>query len=168
MMAIDSDTKISILAMRDTGPAPEAALARDIVKRGLIVSPIFVGVSAAFWGVNGAYSCAYALAIVFGNFGLAAALVAYSARISYAFMMASMLFGYLLRLALVAVAVFVVRNLTWVELLPLGLTIIFAHLGLLFWELRYVSLSLAFPGLKPKPSKSLPSKQTQQTESSTQ
>jgi len=50
--------------------------------------------------------------------------------------------------------------------LPLGLTIIFAHLGLLFWELRYVSLSLAFPGLKPKPSKSSPSKQTQQTESS--
>ena len=23
------------------------------------------------------------------------------------------------------------------------------HLGLLFWELRYVSASLAFPGLKP-------------------
>ena len=54
MMAIDTDTKISILAMRDTGPAPEAALARDIVKRGLIVSPIFIAVSAAFWGVNGA------------------------------------------------------------------------------------------------------------------
>jgi hypothetical protein len=83
-------------------------------------------------------------------------------------MMTSMLFGYLLRLALVAVAVFAVRNLAWVELLPLGLTIIFAHLGLLFWELRYVSLSLAFPGLKPKPSKPTSSKQTQQTESSSQ
>jgi hypothetical protein len=168
MMTLDTNAKISILSMRDTGPAPEAALVRDIIKRGLIVAPILIGVCAIVWGANGAYSCAYAFAIVFCNFGLAAALVAYSARISYAFMMASMLFGYLLRLALVAVAVFVVRNLTWVELLPLGLTIIFAHLGLLFWELRYVSLSLAFPGLKPKPSKSLPSKQTQQTESSTQ
>ena len=76
MMAIDTDTKISILSMRDTGPAPEAALARDIVKRGLIASPILLGLSAAFWGLNGVYSCAYALAIVFGNFGLAAALVA--------------------------------------------------------------------------------------------
>ena len=165
-MTLDTNAKISILSMRDTGPAPEAALARDIIKRGLIVAPILIGVCAIVWGANGAYSCAYAFAIVFCNFGLAAALVAYTARISYAFMMASMLFGYLLRLALVAVAVFVVRNLTWVELLPLGLTIIFAHLGLLFWELRYVSLSLAFPGLKPKTSKSTSAKQTQQTESS--
>ena len=55
MMAIDTDTKISILSMRDTGPAPEAALARDIVRRGLIASPILLGLSAAFWGVNGAY-----------------------------------------------------------------------------------------------------------------
>ena len=166
MMTLDTNAKISILSMRDTGPAPEAALARDIIKRGFFVAPILIGVCAIVWGANGAYSCAYAFAIVFGNFGLAAALVAYTARISYALMMTTMLFGYLLRLALVAVAVFVVRNLTWVELLPLGLTIIFAHLGLLFWELRYVSLSLAFPGLKPKPSKSSPSKQTQQTESS--
>ena len=168
MMTLDTNAKISILSMRDTGPAPEAALARDIIKRGLFVAPILIGVCAIVWGANGAYSCAYAFAIVFCNFGLAAALVAYTARISYAFMMTTMLFGYLLRLALVAVAVFVVRNLTWVELLPLGLTIIFAHLGLLFWELRYVSLSLAFPGLKPKQSKPASSKQTQQTESSSQ
>jgi len=116
MTALDVDTKISVLSMRDTGPAPEAALVRDIVRRGLIASPIFLGVSAAIWGVNGAYSCAYALAIVFANFGVAAALVAYTARISYALMMASMMFGYLARMALVAVAVFVVRNLEWVRI----------------------------------------------------
>ncbi|MGA1239388.1 MAG: ATP synthase subunit I [Ilumatobacteraceae bacterium] len=165
MTALDVDTKISVLSMRDTGPAPEAALVRDIVRRCLIASPIFLGVSAAIWGVNGAYSCAYALAIVFANFGVAAALVAYTARISYALMMASMMFGYLARMALVAVAVFVVRNLEWVELMPLGLTIILAHLGLLFWELRYVSLSLAYPGLKPK--KDSKEKSTQQSESTT-
>jgi hypothetical protein len=68
-------------------------------------------------------------------------------------------------MALVAVAVFVVRNLEWVELMPLGLTIILAHLGLLFWELRYVSLSLAYPGLKPK--KDSKEKSTQQSESTT-
>ncbi|NDD72984.1 MAG: hypothetical protein EBZ52_07415, partial [Actinobacteria bacterium] len=60
-------------------------------------------------------------------------------------------------------AVFVVRNLGWVELIPLGLTIILAHLGLLFWELRYVSLSLAYPGLKPR--KQSKDKSTQQSES---
>ena len=165
MTSLHADAKISILSMRDTGPAPEAALARDIIKRGLIASPILLAVSGTFWGLNGAYSCAYALAIVFGNFALAAALVAYTARISYALMMASMMFGYLLRLALVAAAVFVVRNLGWVELIPLGLTIILAHLGLLFWELRYVSLSLAYPGLKPK--KQSKEKSSQQSESVT-
>ncbi len=36
-------------------------------------------------------------------------------------------------------------------LVPLGLTIIVSHLGLLFWEMRFVSASLAFPGLKPGP-----------------
>ncbi|MDA0286246.1 MAG: ATP synthase subunit I [Actinobacteria bacterium] len=163
MSALDVDTKISILSMRDTGPAPEAAIVRDIIKHGLIAAPVLIAVSALIWGANGAYSCAYALAIVFGNFGLAAALVAYTARISYALMMAAMLFGYLLRLALVAVAVFVVRQSSWVELIPLGLTIILAHLGLLFWELRYVSLSLAYPGLKPK--KQSKEKSTQQSES---
>ena len=150
MMAIDTDTKISILSMHDTGPAPEAALARDLIKHGLIASPVLLIVSFLIWDINGAYSCAYALAIVFGNFGLAAAMVAYAARISYALMMAMMMFGYLLRMGLVAVAVFLVRNLGCVEFVPLGITIIVAHLGLLFLEMRYVSLSLAYPGLKPK------------------
>ena len=36
-------------------------------------------------------------------------------------------------------------------LVPFGVTIIVTHLGLLFWETRYVSASLAFPALKPKP-----------------
>ena len=31
----------------------------------------------------------------------------------------------------------------------LAILILVTHLGLLFWELRYVSASLAFPGLKP-------------------
>ncbi|MFM7492717.1 MAG: ATP synthase subunit I [Acidimicrobiaceae bacterium] len=166
MTLVDVNAKISILSMRDTGPAPEAALARDIIKHGLVASPILLTASGAFWGLNGAYSCAYALAIVFGNFGLAAALVAYTARISYAVMMASMMFGYLLRMGLVAVAVFAVRNFDWVEFIPLGITIIVAHLGLLFWEMRYVSLSLAYPGLKPR--KQSKDKSTQQSESVTQ
>jgi len=48
------------------------------------------------------------------------------------------------------VAVLAVRDQPWVELVPLGLTIIITHLGLLFWELRHISSSLAFPGLKPQ------------------
>jgi hypothetical protein len=91
------------------------------------------------------------LAIVFGNFAVAAWMVSYTAKISYALMMGATLFGYIFRLAVIAAAVFLVRNASWVELVPLCMTIVIVHVGLLFWEMRYVSLSLAFPGLKPKP-----------------
>ena len=135
------------------GPAPEQVIARDIVKRAAIVAPIFLIVSGLIWGVHGALSTAYALAIVVANFVLAAALLAMAARISSGFLMATALFGYLIRLGLIFLAIFLVRNAAWVELVPLGLTIIIAHLGLLFWEMRYVSASLAFPALKPTASK---------------
>lgn len=145
-----SDRHISVLSMNDKGPAPEAAIGRDLVKHGLIVAPVLLGTGAIFWGANGAWSSAYGLAIVLGNFALAAFLVSFSARISYALMMGATLFGYIVRLGIISAAVYFVRNAPWVELMPLCLTIVVAHVGLLFWELRYVSLSLAFPGLKPK------------------
>ena len=139
----------SVLAMRDTGPSPEAEITRDIVKRGLIVAPVLIGASWLIWGSAGAWSSAYGLGLVLCNFMIAAGLVATTARISYALMMAATLFGYILRLGIIALAVMLVRNETWVNLMALGLTLIVTHLGLLFWEMRYVSASLAFPGLRP-------------------
>jgi hypothetical protein len=139
----------SVLAMRDTGPSPEAQITRDIVKRGLIAAPALITVSWLIWGTAGAWSSAYALGLVLCNFMIAAALVATTARISYALMMAATLFGYILRLGIIALAVMLVRNESWVNLLPLGLTLVITHLGLLFWEMRYISATLAFPGLKP-------------------
>lgn len=144
------NSHISVLAMNDKGPAPEAAIGRDLVKHGLIVAPVLLGLGAIFWGADGAWSSAYGLTIVLGNFALAAFLVSFSARISYALLMGATLFGYIVRLGIISAAVYFVRNASWVELIPLCMTIVIAHVGLLFWELRYVSLSLAFPGLKPK------------------
>ena len=85
------------------------------------------------------------------NFSLAAAMLAYAARISLGLMMFAALFGYLIRLGLILTAILLVRDASWVELVPMGITIIVAHLGLLFWEMKYISASLAFPALKPKP-----------------
>ena len=56
------------------------------------------------------------------------------------------------RLGLIFLAVYLVRDAGWISLPALGATIIFTHLGLLVWELKYVAISLAYPGLKPKPS----------------
>lgn len=154
MTKVENSKFVSVLAMKDSGPSPEAAIVRDMVKRGLWVAPVLVAAGAIGWGLNGAWSTVYGLGLVLANFAVAAMLVSYTARISYAVMMGAMMFGYLLRLAIISFAVYAVRQASWVELLPLGLTIIVAHIGLLFWELRYVSLSLAFPGLKPSTSQS--------------
>jgi hypothetical protein len=63
--------------------------------------------------------------------------------------MAESLGGFAERMGLFTAVLFAVRDADWVDLTALGITVLVTHLGLLFWELRYVSASLAFPGLKP-------------------
>lgn len=134
------------------GPSPEVSVSNDMIKRGLIVAPVLIALCGLIWGVNGASSGAYAIAIVLVNFALAAGIVAVTAKISLRLMMGSVLFGYLLRLGLIFLAVYLVKDAGWISLPALGATIIVTHLGLLVWELKYVAMSLAYPGLKPKPS----------------
>lgn len=131
------------------GPAPEKEIAFDLLKRAAWIAPIVLVVASLFWGFDGAVSAAYALAIVTLNFLVSAALLAVTARISLGLMMGAALFGYLLRLGLILVAILAVRDASWLSPWPLGLTLIGTHLGLLFWEMKHVSASLAFPGLKP-------------------
>jgi hypothetical protein len=61
------------------------------------------------------------------------------------------LFGYLGRLALITVAVLAITGQSWFSPIPLCATLVLTHLGLLVWETRYVSATLAYPGLKPRP-----------------
>lgn len=142
-----------VLTTRDLGPATERIVARDLVRRGVLVLPAAVGLGALLAGASGALSVGFALALVLANFWLSAALLAWAARISYALVMGVALFGFLIRLALVGAAVYAVRDQAWVAELPLGLALVAGHLGLLLWEARSVSASLAFPALKPGPSK---------------
>ena len=88
------------------------------------------------------------------NFALSAAMLTWAGRRSVALLMGTAMFGYLVRLGLVALAVLAVKDQEWVELVPLCLTILVTHLGLLAWETRHVSASLAFPGVKPQQKRS--------------
>ena len=139
----------SPLASALAGEAPEVSISRDLVKRGLWIAPVVVAVGAIFDAADGAWSAAFSLALVLVNFAAAAALIAVTARISLALMMGAILFGYVLRLGLITIAVLVVKDFSWVSIPVLGGTIIVTHLGLLFWEMKYVAASLAFPGLRP-------------------
>jgi hypothetical protein len=138
------------------GPAPEVSVSNDMIKRGLIVAPVLIAICGVIWGGDGVWSSMYGIAIVLVNFALAAGLIAMSARISLGLMMFATLFGYLIRLGLIFLAVYLVKDAGWISLPALGATIIVTHLGLLVWELKYVAISLAHPGLKPPPPATTP------------
>lgn len=140
------------MAIRIEGESPEIQVSLDILKRAVYIAPAVVGICAIFAGLGGVFGALYGLALVLVNFLLAAALVSATARISLGLMMGAVLFGYLVRLGLIFVAVILVRDASWISLTALGLTIIVSHLGLLVWEMRFVAASLAYPGLKPRKS----------------
>ena len=137
----------------DLGPAVEAQIVKDMLRRTWAVLPLIVLLVLFAAGTSGAISVGYAMTLVVINFVLAAVMLTYAGRISFAALGAAALFGYLLRLGLLTVAVLAVRNASWFRPVPLGITIVVTHLALLIWELRYVSASLAFPGLKPSAAK---------------
>ena len=140
----------SLAAIRDDGHPYERDVAVDMVRRGVLVAPALVLGSGLVWGMAGVWSAAFAVGLVMANFLLAAALLGWAARISLAVLMGSAMAGYIVRLGLVAAAVLAVRHQSWVKVMPLGLAIVITHLGLLLWETRYVSISLAAPGLREK------------------
>ena len=141
----------SPVEIRLEGPAPEVQVSTDLVRRGIYVAPVLIAICGVIWSADGAWSSAYGIGIVLANFALAAGSIAIAARISLGLMMATVLFGYLVRLGLIFLAVFLVRDAGWVSLPALGATIIVTHLGLLIWELKYVAISLSSSGLKARP-----------------
>ena len=126
--------------------SPEKAIAIDIARRGLLVGPVWVVFCGVVWGIGGATSAAYALVLVLGNLLLAAGLANWAIRVSPVLLMATSLGGFVVRLGLLLVAVLAVSGLSLFEPVPLAITIAAGHLGLLAWEIRYVSLRLAAPG----------------------
>jgi hypothetical protein len=110
---------------------------------------VLVILAGMIWDIEGSLSAAFAAGLVLVNFLLAAGLIAGASRISLGLVMAATLFGYLIRLGLIMVAVLLVRDASWISLPALGATIIVTHLGLLVWELKYVAISLAHAGIRP-------------------
>ena len=132
-------------------PAPEVEreLAFDMLKRGVGFAPAILVLATLTWGTQGASSAAVAIALVVVNLLLAALALSWAAKISLTAIMAVSLGGFAVRMGLVTAVLFAVRDASWIDMTALGISVLVTHLGLLFWELRYVSASLAFPGLKP-------------------
>ena len=129
--------------------APERQIALDLFRRGLIAGPVLVAVCTVFWGTDGLTSSAIALAIVLVNFLAGAWLIDWAVKISPEMLMGAVLGGFVLRMGILTSAVLPVRNLGWFDVTPFAITLIVTHLGLLIWETKFVSVTLAHPGLKP-------------------
>jgi hypothetical protein len=138
-------------------PAVEREIAFDMLKRGIWFGPAIVIAATVIWGSNGASSALVAIAVVFVNLVLAALSLSWAARRSLTLVMAVALGGFAVRMGLVTVVLLLVKDESWIDLTALGVTVLVTHLGLLFWELRYVSASLAFPALKPGDKEAMPS-----------
>jgi hypothetical protein len=141
-------------AMTDAGmaaiPPVERMIARDLLRRGLIAAPVLVAACAAFAGRTGALTAAYALAIVLTNLVASAALLAWAAPQGPTVLMGTALGGFLGRMVIVGLAVWAVSDVSWINVKLLAVAVLVTHLGLLAWETKYVSASLAYPALKPR------------------
>ena len=112
----------------------EAALARQIVKRTLVVGPIAVAIAWLIRGPDGALAAALGVAIVVGNFVLSGWLLSRALKISLPVYHAAALFGFLLRLALIAGAMFAAAALLDLDRYAMGIAAVGSYLVLLTLE----------------------------------
>jgi len=133
----------------ETQVAPEREIAIDLVRRGAIIAPAIILVCGLLRGWEGAVSAAIGLAIVLLNFTAAAVIMSRASKSGTTAIGAAALGGYIVRLVVILVALLLLRQVSWIDIKVLGFVLVGTHVGLLFWETKYVSLTLAAPGLRP-------------------
>lgn len=130
-------------------PPVERSIALDLARRALVVAPAVVLAAGLVRGVDGAASAALGVGLAIANFLATAAGLAWASRRSSTVLAAMAMGGFVVRMGVLLGAMLLADALFgWVDVLVLGVTLFAAHLGLLFWELRSVSLTLAAPGLR--------------------
>jgi hypothetical protein len=112
----------------------ERVIADHTARRAVVVGPVLVAVFWAVRGTDGAIAAAIGVAIVVGNFLLAGRIMSVAARISLSLYHAAALFGFLIRLGLIAVTMLVVAALVDADRLAMGISVVAAYLALLSWE----------------------------------
>ena len=127
----------------------EGLIARHIARHAAMIAPAVVLVAGLLRGPDGALSAAIGLGLCAANFLLAAQILGWAAKRGESAIYAAILGGFVLRLAVLTGIVLALRPVSFIDIPVLVLTLAIAHIVLLAWETRYVSLTLAAPGLKP-------------------
>jgi len=129
----------------------ERDIAVDLAKKAAIVTPIVV-IGLNWWrGPDAALGAFLALALIVGNFFASAAILGWTAKHAPHALAGVAMLSFLGRLLVITIIGAGIKQLDIVDFPVFGITLVVSYLALLFWEMRSISLSLAYPGLKPKP-----------------
>jgi hypothetical protein len=127
----------------------ESRIARDIARHGCYVAPIAM-LGVGLWrGPEAAGAVALAFVLVLGNFLLSAAILGWAARRWPELLLGVALMSFLVRFVVLTALGVGIKALDVVDWPVFCITLVVSYLGLLFWEMRSISLSIASPGLKP-------------------
>jgi hypothetical protein len=131
----------------DPIPAVEREVAVDLAKRAAMISPVVLLVAFLVSGVDGLAGAAVALVLVATNFLAGAFSLQWAGRRGPRALAIVAVGGFLVRMAVVLGVILLVQDAVD-EVWLLGVLVV-THVGLLIWESRHLSISLAAPGLKP-------------------
>lgn len=112
----------------------EALIARHTVRRAIYVAPAVI---LGFWllrDVRGLVGSSIGVAVVIGNFLLAGVTLSLAVRISLSVYRAAALFGFLLRMGLIAVTMLVVVQFVDIDRLAFGISAVCTYMVLLTLE----------------------------------
>jgi hypothetical protein len=139
----------TVVAASELPVAHESRIADHLARHALLVAPVVILGCGLVRGIDGAISAAIGLALVALNFIVSARLIGWAAAKSLTLLQGAVLGGFVVRLFALTLIVLGLEQFSFIDLPVLVLTIAVTHIGLLIWETRYVSLTLAAPGLKP-------------------
>jgi len=131
----------------DPIPAVERDIGFDLARRSALVAPVVLLAAYLWRGVDGLAGAAVALALVACNFLAGALSLAWAAKRGPVVLGAVAVGGFLVRMLVVVGVIVLVEP--YVDLACLAIVLLVTHVGLLIWESRSMSISLAAPGLRP-------------------
>ena len=121
------------------GPVPderpiEAIIGKNIAKRGVFVAPILALIFGVLQGWGGAVAALVGVAIVLLNFVLGGYIMSKAARVSMTMYHAAALFGFIIRLGLITLTMLIIANVTNLDRMAMGISVVVSYLVLLSWE----------------------------------
>ncbi|MEN8235427.1 MAG: ATP synthase subunit I [Actinomycetota bacterium] len=132
-MASDVDPAVRFRPAPDERPI-EALIGKHIAKRALYVAPVLALIFGVLQGWPGVIAALIGTAIVVINFVLGGYILAWAARVSLQMYHAAALFGFFIRLGLITVSMLIIANVTDLDRMALGISVVASYLVLLTWE----------------------------------